>query len=209
MISRQRFVAGMALGVLWLAFASSQTGGQERAAESQRATATFAGGCFWCMEPPFDELAGVLSTTSGYIGGETKNPTYEQVSEGRTGHAEAVQVIYDPSKISYEQLLDVFWRNVDPLDGGGQFCDRGNQYRTGIFYHSDDQRRAAEASKARVAAKLPGPVTTAIVAAGPFYEAETYHQDYYQKNPVRYKFYKWNCGRDQRLDQIWGKRSKN
>jgi peptide-methionine (S)-S-oxide reductase len=209
MISRQRFVAGMALGVLWLAFASSQTGGQERAAESQRATATFAGGCFWCMEPPFDELAGVLSTTSGYIGGETKNPTYEQVSEGRTGHAEAVQVIYHPSKISYEQLLDVFWRNVDPLDGGGQFCDRGNQYRTGIFYHSDDQRRAAEASKARVAAKLPGPVTTAIVAAGPFYEAETYHQDYYQKNPVRYKFYKWNCGRDQRLDQIWGKRSKN
>jgi peptide-methionine (S)-S-oxide reductase len=171
----------------------------------QQATAIFAGGCFWCMEPPFDAIDGVVSTTSGYTGGQTKNPTYEQVSEGRTGHTEAIRVAYDPSKITYEKLLEVFWRNIDPLDGGGQFCDRGPQYRAGIFYQSEDERRLAEQSKEKVAGRVSGRIATEITAAGPFYEAEAYHQDYYKKNPVRYKFYKWNCGRDQRLEKIWGK----
>ena len=180
------------------------TAGAGFAQSTQHATAIFAGGCFWCMEPPFDALDGVVSTTAGYTGGQTKNPTYEQVSEGRTGHTEAVRVLYDPSKISYDKLLEVFWRNIDPLDGGGQFCDRGPQYRSGIFFQSEDERKSAEISKEKVASKLSGRVTTEIVAAGPFYEAESYHQDYYKKNPVRYKLYKWNCGRDQRLEKIWG-----
>jgi len=169
--------------------------------------ATFAGGCFWCMEPPFDTLEGVVSTTSGYIGGRTANPTYEQVSGGATGHTEAIQVVYDPSKITFEKLLDVFWHNADPLDAGGQFCDRGTQYRSGIFYHSENQKTAAEQSKASVASQLKKPVVTEITSAGQFYPAEGYHQDYYTKNPVRYKYYKWNCGRDQRLEKIWGKPS--
>jgi peptide-methionine (S)-S-oxide reductase len=172
---------------------------------SSPATATFAGGCFWCMEPPFDVLDGVMSTVSGYTGGKTKNPTYEQVSEGRSGHVEALQITFDPAKIRFEQLIDVFWRNVDPVDGGGQFCDRGPQYRPVIFYHSAEQQRLAEASKQHVAAQLGRAVAVEIVAAAPFYRAEAYHQDYYKKNPVRYKFYKWNCGRDQRLAEIWGK----
>ena len=172
---------------------------------SRYATATFAGGCFWCMEPPFDKLKGVVSTTSGYIGGHVENPTYEQVSSGRTGHAEAVQIVYDPTLISYERLLDAFWENVDPLDAGGQFCDRGLQYRTAIFYHSEEQRRLAEASKQKMQEKLGKPVVTALVAAGPFYAAEEYHQDYYEKNPVRYNFYRWRCGRDDRLEEVWGK----
>jgi peptide-methionine (S)-S-oxide reductase len=171
----------------------------------QQATALFAGGCFWCMEPPFDAIDGVVSTTSGYTGGQTKNPTYEQVSEGRTGHTEAIRVVYDPSKITYEKLLEVFWRNIDPLDGGGQFCDRGPQYRAGVFYQSEDERRLAEDSKQKVAGRVKGKIVTEVSPAGPFYEAEDYHQDYYKKNPVRYKFYKWNCGRDQRLEKIWGK----
>ena len=170
-----------------------------------QAKATFAGGCFWCMEPPFDKLKGVVSTTSGYIGGHVENPTYEQVSSGRTGHAEAVQIVYDPTVISYERLLDAFWENVDPLDAGGQFCDRGLQYRTAIFYHSEEQRRLAEASKQKMQEKLGKPVVTALVAAGPFYAAEEYHQDYYEKNPVRYNFYRWRCGRDDRLEEVWGK----
>jgi len=170
-----------------------------------RATATFAGGCFWCMEPSFDELDGVLSTTSGYIGGRTPNPTYEQVSGGGTGHFEALEITYDPSKITYEKLLDVFWRNVDAVDGGGQFCDRGTQYLSAIFYHSEEQQREAEASKQQVATRLGKTVATGVVKAAPFYRAEEYHQDYYKKNPVRYKFYKWNCGRAQRLEALWGK----
>jgi peptide-methionine (S)-S-oxide reductase len=182
-------------------------GGDAAVAQSAgRAKATFAGGCFWCMEPPFDKLVGVLSTTSGYIGGHLKNPTYEQVSGGGTGHAEAVEVVYDPAKITYERLLDEFWRNVDPLDAGGQFCDRGDQYRTAIFYHSEEQQRLAEASKARVEQKLQKPIATPIVAAGAFYPAEEYHQDYYKKNPVRYNFYRWRCGRDERLEELWGSR---
>jgi peptide-methionine (S)-S-oxide reductase len=170
------------------------------------ALATFAGGCFWCMEPPYDKLDGVLATTSGYTGGDTVDPTYKEVSAGGTGHAEVVQITYDPSKVSYEQLLDVFWRNVDPLDAGGQFCDRGDQYRTGIFVHDEEQRRLAEGSKEALvdSGRFDQPIVTEIAAAGPFYPAEDYHQDYYEKNPLRYKFYRWNCGRDQRLAQLWG-----
>ena len=171
-----------------------------------QATATFAGGCFWCMEPPFDALSGVISTTSGYTGGQAKNPTYEQVSDGRTGHTEALQVVYDPAKVTYAQLLDVFWRNVDPVDAGGQFCDRGPQYRPAIFYHSAEQQPLAEASKQQVAKRLSAVIAVEITAASTFYPAEAYHQDYYKKNPVRYKLYKWNCGREQRLDAVWGKK---
>ena len=166
--------------------------------------ATFAGGCFWCMEAPFDELDGVASTTSGYTGGQVDDPSYEQVSAGGTGHAEAVQVLYDPAKVSYEELLRVFWRNVDPTDAGGQFCDRGNQYRTGIFVRSDDQRRLAEASKREVEARLEQPIVTPIETAGAFYPAEEYHQDFYDKNPIRYNVYRTGCGRDRRLEALWG-----
>jgi methionine-S-sulfoxide reductase len=171
-----------------------------------QALATFAGGCFWCMEPPYDKLDGVLATTSGYTGGDKVDPSYQEVSAGGTGHAEAVQVTYDPTKVSYEQLLEVFWHNVDPLDAGGQFCDRGTQYRTAIFVHDDEQRRLAEQSKQKLesSGRFQQPIVTEIVAAGAFYPAEDYHQDYYEKNPIRYQFYRWNCGRDQRLAQLWG-----
>jgi peptide-methionine (S)-S-oxide reductase len=170
-----------------------------------RATAMFAGGCFWCMEPPFDQLAGVLSTTSGYAGGRVKNPTYEQVSRGGTGHAEVVQVTYDPAKITFQQLLETFWRNVDPFDGGGQFCDRGDQYRAAVFYASEDEKRLADASRQKVQEQLGRTVVTAIMPAATFYAAEDYHQDYYKKNPLQYKFYSWNCGRAQRLETLWKK----
>jgi peptide-methionine (S)-S-oxide reductase len=168
------------------------------------AKATFAGGCFWCMEPPFDKLPGVVSTTSGYTGGQLKNPSYEQVSSGGTGHTEAVEVVYDPSKISYAKLLEVFWHNVDPLTPNRQFCDIGEQYRTAIFFHDGEQKRLAEATKAQVQKELGKPVVTEIAPAGPYYAAEEYHQDYYQKNPIRYKYYRNGCGRDRRLEQLWG-----
>lgn len=169
--------------------------------------ATFAGGCFWCMEPPFDKLDGVVSTTSGYTGGTKVNPTYHEVSAGGTGHAEAVEITYDPKKVSYEKLLEVFWHNVDPTDAGGQFCDRGNQYTSEIFYHNDEQKRLAEASKAALEKSKPfkQPIVTRIVAATTFYPAEDYHQNYYMKNPIRYKFYRFGCGRDKRLKELWGK----
>jgi peptide-methionine (S)-S-oxide reductase len=166
--------------------------------------ATFAGGCFWCVEADFDKVEGVISTVSGYAGGHVPNPTYRQVSTGETGHTEVVQIVYDPNKVSYEQLLDVFWRNIDPLAKDRQFCDVGNQYRSAIFFHDEEQRRLAEASKQKVAARLNAPIHTEVVPAGPFYKAEEYHQDYYKKNPARYNFYRWNCGRDQRLQQLWG-----
>jgi peptide-methionine (S)-S-oxide reductase len=175
-----------------------------RAAEPALAKATFAGGCFWCMEPPFDKLPGVVSTTSGYTGGRVKNPSYEEVSSGTTGHAESVQVTYDPAKVSYQKLLEVYWHNVDPTDGGGQFCDRGNQYRTAIFYADEEQHRLAEESKKEAEAKLGKRIVTQIVPASEFYPAEDYHQNYYQKNPVRYRFYRYNCGRDRRLKELWG-----
>ena len=170
------------------------------------AKAIFAGGCFWCMEPPYDKLDGVVSTISGYIGGQKKNPTYEEVSSGRTGHTEAVEVAYDPKKVSYQKLLDVFWRNIDPTVKDQQFCDVGSQYRTGIFYVDDEQKRLAEASKAALEKSKPfkGAIVTEITRATEFYPAEDYHQDYYLKNPVRYKFYRNGCGRDARLKQLWG-----
>jgi peptide-methionine (S)-S-oxide reductase len=170
------------------------------------ATATFAGGCFWCTEADFDKVAGVISTTSGYIGGTVANATYHQVSAGTTGHAEAVKVVYDPAKVTYAKLLDVYWRSIDPLVKDKQFCDSGDQYRTAIFYVDDVQKKLAEETKKQVEAKFaPRPVYTQIVKATAFYDAEDYHQDYYKKNEARYKFYRWNCGRDQRLEQLWGK----
>ena len=169
------------------------------------AKATFAGGCFWCMEPPFDKLAGVSATVSGYTGGHRKQPKYEEVSAGTTGHVEVLEITYDPTKVSYQQLLDVYWRNVDPLDDGGQFCDRGEQYKTAIFYHNDEQKRLAEQSKIKAAERLGRKVVTPIRPAAQFYAAEDYHQNYYQRNPLRYKYYRFSCGRDKRLEQLWGK----
>ncbi|HEY5996767.1 MAG TPA: peptide-methionine (S)-S-oxide reductase MsrA, partial [Candidatus Deferrimicrobiaceae bacterium] len=172
---------------------------------AKTATATFAGGCFWCMEPPYDKLPGVLKTTVGYTGGHTRNPSYEEVSAGGTGHAESIEIVFDPSKVSYEKLLDIFWHNVDPLARDRQFCDVGSQYRTAIFYHDEAQRKAAEASKAAIEKAKGWKVQTQIVAATAFYPAEEYHQDYHDKNPIRYKYYRFGCGRDQRLDELWGK----
>jgi peptide-methionine (S)-S-oxide reductase len=204
---------GIALVAAASVGAAAQTGSpsmadKPKAAMEKTAVATFAGGCFWCVEADFDKVDGVISTTSGYTGGKSKNPSYKQVSAGGTGHTEAVEIVYDPNKVSYEQLLKVFWRNHDPLVKNSQFCDRGEQYRAGIFYHNDEQRRLAEASKKQAAAQLKAPIYTEITAAGPFYKAEGYHQDYYNKNPIRYKFYRYNCGRDQRLEQLWGKDNK-
>jgi peptide-methionine (S)-S-oxide reductase len=169
--------------------------------------ATFAGGCFWCMEPPFDELPGVISTTSGYTGGQTKNPTYEQVSAGITGHAESVEVMFDPAKITYARLLEVFWKNIDPITANRQFCDSGTQYRAGIYYHTEEQKRLAEASKKALedSGRFKQPIVTEIVAATAFYRAEEYHQDYYRKNPIRFNYYKYGCGRARRLEELWGK----
>jgi peptide-methionine (S)-S-oxide reductase len=170
------------------------------------ATATFAGGCFWCMEPPFDKLNGVVSTTSGYTGGSKVNPKYEEVSAGITGHAEAVRVVYDPAKVSYPTLLSVFWRNIDPLTPDAQFCDHGTQYRSAIFYGNDAEKQLAEASKSALeeSGRFKRPIVTQVVPAATFYPAEDYHQDYYMKNPVRYQFYRYWCGRDQRLLELWG-----
>jgi peptide-methionine (S)-S-oxide reductase len=185
--------------------ANPNTGGVQ-ATDARYEKATFAGGCFWCMEPPFDALPGVISTTSGYTAGRTKDPTYEQVSSGTTGHTEAVEVVYDPSKITYAKLLDVFWKNIDPVTPNAQFCDVGTQYRSGIYYHNEEQKRLAEASKKALesSGRFKRPIVTEIAALSPFYRAEEYHQDYYKKNPVRFKFYKYRCGRDQRLEELWG-----
>jgi peptide-methionine (S)-S-oxide reductase len=176
------------------------------ATDAAGAVAIFAGGCFWCMEPPFDKVPGVISTTSGYTGGSLANPTYEQVSAGGTGHAEAVKVVYDPAKVDYKTLLDVYWHNVDPFAVNQQFCDHGDQYRTAIFTTGPEQLKLAQESKRALEAsgKFTQPIATQIVPASTFYPAEGYHQDYYLKNPVRYKFYRYNCGRDARLEQIWG-----
>ncbi len=170
--------------------------------------AIFAGGCFWCMEHPFDELPGVISTTVGYTGGVKKAPTYEEVSAGGTGHAESVEVIFDPSLISYSELLDVFWRNIDPTTPNRQFVDVGSQYRTAVFYLNEAQKRLAEKSKTELEAtgRYDQPIVTEIVPATTFYRAEEYHQDYYKKNPIRYKFYRYNSGRDRYIEKVWGKR---
>ena len=174
------------------------------AAGAQDSRAIFAGGCFWCMQSEFSGTEGVVSVTSGYSGGMVKNPSYEQVSSGTTGHAESILVVYDPSKVSYEKLLKIYWGNIDPTDQGGQFVDRGNQYRTAIFYTSEEQRTLAEASKKTVETKLQKPIYTEITKAGEFYPAEEYHQDYAKKNPVHYNAYKYGSGRVSRLKELWG-----
>lgn len=177
------------------------------AARAENKIATFAGGCFWCMTPPFENLAGVSKVEAGYTGGKTQNPTYEEVSEGDTGHAESVRVTYDPAKVTYQQLLDAFWHNIDPTTENSQFADRGTQYRTAIFYHNDEQKKLAEASRDALAksGKFKSPIVTEIVAAGPFYPAEDYHQDYYKKNPFRYNAYEVGSGRAGFLERMWGK----
>ena len=175
-------------------------------ASGQKARAILAGGCFWCMEEAFEKVEGVISVTSGYIGGTVANPSYKQVSAGGTGHAEAVEIIYDPEKVSYQELLKVFWKNVDPTTPDQQFCDHGNQYRSAVFYLDETQKRLAEESKLNIeqTKSFAEPVFTEVTMASTFYPAEDYHQDFYKKNSVRYKFYKWNCGRVQRLEEIWG-----
>lgn len=176
------------------------------ASPSEVEIATFAGGCFWCVEADFDKVEGVISTTSGYIGGDKKNPTYKQVSAGGTGHTEAVQIVYDPAKVTYAELLKVLWRNIDPTTPNRQFCDAGSQYRAEIFHHNERQNDLAEQSKREVESTKPfeAPIVTQITMASEFYPAEEYHQDYYLKNPVRYKIYRYGCGRDKRLKQLWG-----
>jgi peptide-methionine (S)-S-oxide reductase len=194
--------------IAWLTFdVGLATAADDAAPPAAQAVATFAGGCFWCMEGPFDVLDGVLSTTSGYTGGQLADPSYEQVSAGTTGHAEAVQVVYDPARISYEELLDVFWHNIDPTTPNAQFCDHGNQYRPAIFYHDEAQQAAAAASRVALEENKPfaASIEVELTAATTFYPAEDYHQDYYLKNPLRYRFYRFNCGRDQRLTELWGK----
>ena len=181
--------------------------GSAGAASSAQAVATFAGGCFWCVESDFDKVSGVIETVSGYTGGTVENPTYKAVTGGDTGHYEAVRITYDPAKVSYDKLLDVFWHSVDPTDAGGQFCDRGDSYRTAVFFHSPEQKRAAIASKRAIddSGTLKGSIVTPILMAKTFYPAEAYHQDYYVKDPLRYRFYRFGCGRNQRLRDIWGK----
>ena len=203
-----RRIAQIVTLALALAVGAVSNGTPVAAAEPARAI--FAGGCFWCVEAAFDAVPGVIATNPGYTGGSVPDPTYDQVSAGGTGHAEAVEVRYDPERTSYPQLLAVFWRNVDPHDAGGQFCDHGNQYRSAIFAVDAEQRRLAEESRHALANSglLSAPIATEISTAGAFYPAEEYHRDYYLKNPARYKFYRWNCGRDQRLDAVWGKVGK-
>ncbi len=210
---KARYLSLLCIGAIGGAFVLASVQAQNTAISTEAeasledlSRATFAGGCFWCMEGPFDKLDGVVSTTSGYIGGQTDNPSYPQVSSGSTGHTEAVQIVYDPAHVSYEELLDVFWVNHDPTESDGQFCDKGSQYRPGVFYHDEDQKRAAEASKADVerTKTFDEPVMTEITLAGTFYPAEDYHQDYYVRNPIRYKMYRYGCGRDRRLQQLWG-----
>ena len=179
-------------------------------ADGTHEIATFAGGCFWCMELPFDKLDGVVSTVSGYMGGAEENPTYQEVSAGRTGHAEAVKITYDPSRVSYSNLLEVFWMQIDPTTPDRQFVDAGRQYRSAIFYQNEEQQRLAEESRKEMedSGRFDAPIVTEIVPAGTFWPAEDYHQDYYIKNPLRYKFYRFGSGRDQYLKKIWGKDSK-
>lgn len=175
--------------------------------EATTAKAYFAGGCFWCMEEAFEKVDGVLSVVSGYMGGTVANPTYEQVSAGHTGHAESIEVTYDPTKVTYQKLLDAFWRNIDPVAPNAQFCDHGNQYRSAVFYTTDEEKRLAEESAHALeqSKRLPAPIVTQVVQASTFYPAEDHHQDYYKKNPLRYKYYKYSCGRAQRLEALWGK----
>jgi peptide-methionine (S)-S-oxide reductase len=215
-MNRQRLILGVAvvlgLGWAWLRGAGPELSWSVAAQSPPTAstsaglqTAVFASGCFWCTEADFDKLKGVVSTVSGYIGGRVANPTYEQVSRGGTGHAEAVEVTFDPAVVSYQHLLDHYWHNVDPFVANRQFCDVGDQYRPAIFVRDAAQRAAADASKANMQKQFKEPIRVEIAQATQFYRAEEYHQDYYKKNPVRYRYYRWNCGRDQRLEAIWKK----
>jgi peptide-methionine (S)-S-oxide reductase len=201
----------LSLGYVWLrggfiGLSFSGAAAQEQTAKQPPGLqkATFAGGCFWCTEADFEKVPGVVSAVSGYIGGRVANPTYEQVSSGSTGHTEAVEIMFDPAVVSYERLLDHFWRNVDPFTAERQFCDVGRQYRPEIFVHSGEQRAAATASKTQVQRRFREPIVVAVTDAGPFYRAEAYHQDFYKNHSVKYRFYRWNCGRDARLEAIWG-----
>ncbi len=194
--------AGMAAAMLLGSFSASLA----QSAGSTRAEAIFAGGCFWCLESDFDKVRGVVSTTSGYTGGSKPNPTYQEVSAGGTGHAEAVKVVYDPAKVTFAQLVEIFWRNIDPVTPNAQFCDHGSQYRSAIFYSSAAERAVIEKSRASLEAtgRLKAPIVTEVAPASTFYPAEDYHQDFATKSPAKYKFYRWNCGRDQRLRVLWG-----
>lgn len=202
----RRSIAGLSL---FAALAMAGAAYARSPAPAKTEKATFAGGCFWCVEADFDKVEGVISTTSGYIGGKTAKPDYRQVSSGGTGHAEAVEIVFDPAKVSYEKLLQVFWRNIDPVAKNRQFCDSGDMYRSAIFFHGNEQRTLAEKSRKDIEAsgQFSQPIVTEITAASTFYPAEDYHQDYHLKNPRKYSFYRWNCGRDQRLEQIWGKKT--
>ena len=205
----KRITIGLFLVTILLAGAvSAATDGTPGADSRRLEKATFAGGCFWCMEEALDKVDGVVSTTSGYTGGKKMNPTYEDVSAGETGHAESVEVLFDPAKVSYAKLLQVFWHNIDPTTPDRQFCDYGDQYRPAIFYHDETQKRLAEESKKALVKSKPfqGPIVTEIVPASEFYPAEEYHQNFYEKNPIRYRLYKFNCGRAQRLQELWGKK---
>jgi methionine-S-sulfoxide reductase len=199
------FLAGL-FSILFALPGYTQNGSIEVIKNNNLAIATFAGGCFWCMEPPFDKLDGVVSTISGYCGGHKEDPTYREVSSGTTGHTEALQVTYDPDIVSYQELLDVFWRNINPVDEDGQFVDRGSQYRPGIFYHNEEQKKLAEESLEKLVESgiFQAPIKTEITPLVKFYPAEEYHQDYYQKNPLRYHLYRYNSGRDQFLKKVWG-----
>jgi len=203
---RQAALSFLAVVILLIGASIVQSTSQA-AADATLGKAYFAGGCFWCMEEAFEKVQGVLSVTSGYMGGTVANPSYENVSAGRTGHAESVEVVYGPAKVSYQKLLDVFWRNVDPITPNAQFCDHGSQYRSAIFFQTDEEKREVDTSKQAIeqSKRFKELIVTQIVMASHFYPAEEYHQDFYKKNPVRYKFYKYNCGRAQRLEELWGK----
>lgn len=206
----KKFFQGLVPGFILFGFflLTPVFGENEEVSSKNPQKATFAGGCFWCMEPPFEKLEGVISATAGYTGGRTNNPSYGDVTSGRTGHAEAAEILFDPEKISYTDLLKVFWLNIDPTTADRQFCDKGNQYRTAIFYHGENQKKLAEESLNDLKKTKPfaGPIVTQIVQASTFFPAEEYHQDFYKKNPLRYKFYRYNCGRDDRLEELWGEK---
>ena len=203
---RQTVLSVLSIAILFIGTLSVQAISQA-AANATQGKAYFAGGCFWCMEEVFENIEGVLSVTSGYMGGTVARPSYEEVSAGRTGHAESVEVVYDPAKVSYQKLLDAFWLNVDPITPNAQFCDHGSQYRSAIFFQTDEEKRTSEISKRAIeqSSRFNDQIVTQIVMASQFYPAEEYHQDFYKKNPIRYKFYKYNCGRAQRLETLWGK----
>ena len=205
-MSRQAALSALTVAIFLIGAWNLQSTSQA-AADSTVSKAYFAGGCFWCMEEAFEKVEGVLSATSGYMGGKVANPSYEEVSAGRTGHAESVEVVYAPAKVSYQKLLDAFWRNVDPITPNAQFCDHGSQYRSAVFVQTDEEKRAADTSKQVIeqSKRFTELIVTQIVLAPPFYPAEEYHQDFYKKNPIRYKLYKYNCGRAKRLEELWGK----